>query len=339
MTLYGGIDLHSNNSLIALLDDHDRVIYEKRMPNALGTILTHLAPYQVSLAGLVVESTYNWSWLVDGLLDAGSQVHLANTAAIKQYEGLKATNDRDDARWLAHLLRLGILPAGYIYPKEDRAIRDLLRKRAQLVRQKVTQMLSIQSQWTRHTGRSLSAHRIRQLTEDDVARALPDTHVAAAVQSKLTVLRCLEKQIHSLERLTKTQTKPKRELALLKTVPGIGDILALTIVLETGTITRFATGGQFASYCRCMASQRLSNGKVKGHGKTKNGHKYLAWAFVEATNFAVRFDPHIKRFSQRKVAATPKLVAIKTVAHKLARACYYMLREQVPFEKHTAFGL
>src|SRR5215831_16294781 len=308
------------------------------MPNELGTILTHLAPYQASLVGLVVESTYNWYWLVDGLLDAGYQVHLANTAAIKQYEGLKATNDRDDARWLVHLLRLGILPEGYVYPKEDRAICDLLRKRAQLVRQKVTQMLSIQSQWTRHTGRSLSANRIRQLTEADVARALPDRHVACAVQSNLTVLRCLEQQITRLERLTKAQAKPKQELALLKTVPGIGDILALTIVLETGPITRFATVGQFASYCRCVASQRLSNGKVKGYGNTKNGNKYLAWAFVEAAHFAVRFDLRIKRFYQHKSATTHKLVAIKTVAHKLARACYYMLQEQVPFEGQKAFG-
>jgi transposase len=339
MTLYGGIDLHSNNSLIALLDDHDKVVFEKSVPNELIPILAHLAPYQARLVGLVVESTYNWYWLVDSLLDAGYQVHLANTAAIKQYEGLKATNDRDDARWLAHLLRLGILPEGYIYPKEERAVHDLLRKRAQLVRHKVTQRLSIQSQWTRHTGRSLSANRIRQLTEDDVDRVLPNRHVACAVKSNLTVLRCLENQITSLERLTKTQAKPKRELALLKTVPGIGDVLALTILLETGPITRFATVGQFASYCRCVASQRLSNGQVKGYGNTKNGNKYLAWAFVEAANFAVRFDPHIKRFYQRKVAATHKLVAIKTVAHKLARACYDMMREPGPFERHKAFGL
>src|SRR5215831_19692568 len=121
---YCGIDLHSNNSVVIVSDDEDRIVLQKRLANDLGQIRVVLEPHREELVGVVVESTYNWYWLVDGLLDAGYQVHLANTAAIKQYEGLKATNDRDDARWLAHLLRLGILPEGYVYPKEDRAIRD-----------------------------------------------------------------------------------------------------------------------------------------------------------------------------------------------------------------------
>jgi transposase len=109
MKLYGGIDLHANNCVIAVLDEHDTVVYEKRVSNELHPILQQLAPYQGALAGLVVESTYNWYWLVDGLMEVGYRVHLANTAAIRQYEGLKFTNDQVDARWLAHLLRLGIL--------------------------------------------------------------------------------------------------------------------------------------------------------------------------------------------------------------------------------------
>ena len=131
--LYGGIDLHAYNSVIVLVDEADQVVYRKRLPNDLENILEQLAPYQAVLQGLVVESTYNWYWLVDGLMAAGYLVHLANTAAIKQYEGLKYTNDDTDGRWLAHLLRLGILPTGYIYPKAERALRDLLRKRSQLV--------------------------------------------------------------------------------------------------------------------------------------------------------------------------------------------------------------
>jgi transposase len=125
MALYGGIDLHANNSVIALLDAHDQVVDEKRLPNALNTILAYLAPYHAALMGLVVESTYNWYWLVDGLREAGYRVHLAHTAAIKPYEGLKLSNDQVDARWLAHLLRLDILPEGYISPKGERAVRDL----------------------------------------------------------------------------------------------------------------------------------------------------------------------------------------------------------------------
>src|SRR5882724_4242920 len=134
MPLYGGIDLHANNSVVVLLNEQDQVIYQRRLANHLPEILEPLAPYQADITGVVVESTYNWYWLVDGLMESGYRVHLANTAAIKHYEGLKHTDDRHDARWLAHLLRLDILPEGYIYPREARAVRDLLRRRHRLVR-------------------------------------------------------------------------------------------------------------------------------------------------------------------------------------------------------------
>jgi transposase len=338
MKLYGGIDLHSTNSLVALLDEHDQVVGEKRLSNDLNVVLAYLAPYQANLTGLVVESTYNWYWLVDGLLDAGYCVHLANTAAIKQYEGLKFSNDHVDARFLAHLLRLDILPEGYIYPKEDRALRDLLRKRAQLVRQKVDQMLSIGSQFARYTGHALSAKGMRNLSEAEIESRFANANVALALTSNLHMLRCVEAQIRCVERAVLAQMKAKPEMTWLQTVPGIGPILALTIVLETGTIDRFEHVGDFASYCRCVRSQRLSNGKVKGRGNSKNGNPYLGWAFVEAANFAIRFDAEIKRFYQRRRSKRHQMVALKTVANKLARACYYILRDHVPFERSKAFG-
>ena len=128
---YCGIDLHSNNSVVAVIDQQDRVVARKRLPNKLATIVKFLSPWAGELAGVVIASTYNWYWLVDGLQAAGLRVHLANTAAIKQYEGLKHSGDETDARHLAHLLRLGILPTGTILPKEQRAVRDLARKRSQ----------------------------------------------------------------------------------------------------------------------------------------------------------------------------------------------------------------
>jgi len=169
MKICGGIDLHSTNSLIALLTSEGELISQKRLANNLQGILEHLSPYQESIEGLVVESTYNRYWLVDGLMDAGYKMHLANIAAIQQYSGLKYTDDPYDARWLAELLRLGILPEGYICPKEERAARDLMRKRSALVHHKVTQMLSVQTLWTRNTGRSISANRLRKRTEEEVA--------------------------------------------------------------------------------------------------------------------------------------------------------------------------
>jgi hypothetical protein len=139
---YSGIDLHSNNSVVTVTDEEDRIVAEKRLPNDLAKILGLLMPWREEMAGVVVESTFNWYWLVDGLQAAGFKVHLANTTAIKKYEGLKHSGDEADARYLAHLLRLGILPTGTILAPEQRAVRDLARKRMQLVRSRTMHILA-----------------------------------------------------------------------------------------------------------------------------------------------------------------------------------------------------
>src|SRR5499425_3553301 len=338
MKLYGAIDLHSTNNVTVVINEHDQVVYQKRLPNDLSLIAQQLSSYRRSLEGIVVESTYNWYWLVDGLMEKGYRLHLANTAAIQQYNGLKYTDDHSDARWLAHLLRLGVLPEGYIYPKEERAVRDLLRKRSQLVHQKTANLLSIQNLYSRNTGQSMSANRIKRLSGEKVDALFPNADLALAVKANLTVMRSLETEIAILERVVKERIKLKAAYRYLLTVNGIGQTLALTIMLETGDIRRFAKVGNFASYCRCVGSEKLSNGKRKGSGNTKNGNKYLSWAFVEAANFAIRFEPLIARYYQRKKAKTHRVVAIKAVAHKLARACYCVMRDEVPFDVDRAFA-
>jgi transposase len=336
--LYGGIDLHANNSVVVVLNEQDQVRYRKRVPNELEQILQGLTPFQAQLQGVVVESTYNWYWLVDGLMEAGYCVHLANPAAMKQYDGLKYTNDDTDARWLAHLLRLGLLPTGYIYPKEERAVRDLLRKRRQLVQQRTANILSIQNLLTRNTGQALRGNQIKQLTPTTVRQLVALPEHALALQVTVAVMQHLTEQITQVEQVVHGRVKLRPAFQSLLTVPGIGRTLALTIMLETGEIGRFPTVGQFASYCRCVGSTKLSNGKRKGQGNTKNGNKYLAWAFVEAAHFAMRYEPQIRQFYQRKQAKTNVFVALKAVAHKLARACYYIMRDAVPFDVTRAFG-
>jgi transposase len=338
MKLYGGIDLHSNNSVVALLDEEDQIVYRQRLSNDAAVILGAIAPWREEIVGLVVESTYNWYWLVDALMDAGYRVHLANTAAIVQYSGLKYSDDDSDAAWLAKLLRLGLLPEGYIYPKEQRAVRDLLRRRSRLVQQHTANVLAVQNLFSRNRGYSLRAGKIRQLTLQAVQELLPDSNLALAVQSTLLAMRGQEAAIDLLERAACTQMKQKPEYRHLLTTSGIGKVLGLTIVLETGPVGRFARVGNYASYSRLVGSEHLSNGKRKGRGNTKSGNKYLAWAYLEAANFAVRYNPTIKRYYQRKKARTNAMVAIKTVAHKLARACYYMLREGTDFDVGRAFA-
>jgi transposase len=338
MRLYGGIDLHSNNSVLVLIDEEDRVVVEKRLKNDLVVILAELARYRNRIAGLVVESTYNWYWLVDGLMEAGYRVHLANTTAIQQYQGLKHTDDAHDARWLAHLLRLDILPVGYIYPKEARAVRDLLRRRHQLVHQRVANLLSIQNQFARLGLRGLPAERLKQLRDTELDALIADGNARSAVAANLALVHCLNLEIARLEREVLAQVKLAAQFAPLMSVTGIGKILALTIMLETGEIGRFAKVGHFASYARCVDSQRVSNGKKKGENNRKCGNPYLAWAFVEAANFAIRYSPRIKRFFDKKCAKTNKIVAFKACAHKLARAAFYVMRDRVAFDEARAFA-
>ncbi|OVE76567.1 IS110 family transposase [bacterium F11] len=338
MKLYCGIDLHSNNSLVVVIDEEDRVVYQKRLSNDLSLIQKELSPFRMAIQGVAVESTFNWYWLVDGLMEAGLKVHLVNTAAVEQYEGLKYTDDDHDARWLAHLLRLGILPTGYIYPKDKRPIRDLLRKRSQLVRYRTAQILSIQNLMSRNTGRSIKDNDIGKLSGEKIDTLYSDTNLALAMKANLLVKECLNKQIQQLEKTVLKNAKIEPTFRPLLSVDGIGKVLGLTIMLETGDVNRFEKVGNYASYCRCVSSRKISNGKKKGEGNRKNGNKYLSWAYVEAAHFAIRYNERIKRYYQKKMAKKNKIIAIKAVAHKLSRACYHILKDQVPFDVERAFA-
>jgi transposase len=337
MTLYCGIDLHSNNSVVAVLDDHDRTVFEQRLPNDLETIIGVLHNYQAQLAACVVESTYNWYWLVDGLMAAGFEVRLAHTGALPEYAGLKYSNDFSDARYLAHLLRLGILPTAYIYPLQQRATRDLLRRRLLLVRQRTLHHVSLQSLIARHSGQRLSASQIKALTLVQLADYLPAA-VLLGGQITYQARAWLDGAVRRIERELQQQVQPREDYQLLQSIPGVGPVLGTTIALETGTIERFASPGNYASYARCVKSEKLSNGKRKGQGNRKNGNKYLGWAFMEAGHYAAIWNPRIKRFYQRKKARAHILVAKKAVANKLARACYHMLKRGEAFDVTRAFS-
>lgn len=337
MKLYSAADLHSNNHFLTIIDEQDRRILEKRLPNDLAITLSTLEPYRAEITGIAVESTFNWYWLVDGLAEAGYAVHLVNTSKARQYEGLKHTDDRYDAFWLAQQMRLGILPTGYIYPKAQRAVRDLLRERRRLVRQRTTNVLSTQSTLWRHTAIRLPSKVI--LGEKDAPwPELPDQNVQLGIQAHRATIDVLNQQIEVIEATVLKYLKPIPEYKMLLTVPGIGPVIAWTIVLEAGDLNRFADVGHFASYCRCVDSKRISNEKKKGKNNAKNGNPYLAWAFYEAAHFAIQFLPTAKRFYERKAAQRNPILAMKALSHKLARACYYVMRNRVPFDPVRLFG-
>jgi transposase len=337
--LYGAFDLHSTNNHLAIIDDEDKRLYKRRLPNSPDVILAELEPFRKSLVGVVVESTFNWYWLVDLLMDEGYKAHLANPAGIQKYKGLKHSDDNHDAFWLAHLLRLGILPEGYIYPKEDRPIRDLLRKRGHLVDLRTSLINSLQGILRRNTGQKLNINKMKQLTTDHVAPLLAgqeDLELSGLV-SKETI-DYLTGQIKRIETAVREKVKIRTPFEGLQTMPGVGVILSLTIMLEVGNIKRFPKVGDFTSYCRKVPTEWKSNEKKKGKGNKKNGNKYLAWAFSEAAELARRFDETARSYYNRKAAKTKFMVARGALAHKLARAAYYIIRDGVEFDHRKLFG-
>jgi transposase len=332
------MDLHSRNTLVGVINGSFQRVFERRVCNDLSLIVGTLEPFRSELEGIVIESTYNWYWLVDGLMDAGySHVGLANPSAIKQYEGLKHTDDRHDAFWLAQMLALGILPEGYIYPQEDRPVRDLLRKRSFLVKHRTAHILSLQSMLEREKAYKLSGNEIKTLRAEDIAKIFSEEHLLLSAQANRASIEFFGHHIKSIEKAVRKRVKLRKSFEYLLTVPGIGEILALTIMLEVGDIARFARVGNFSSYARCVASQRLSDGKKKGQGNRKNGNRYRAWAFVEASHHARRYNERLRSYYQRKCAKRNQAVATKAVCNKLARACYYIIRDHVPFREEALF--
>jgi transposase len=236
------------------------------------------------------------------------------------------------------MLRLDVLPEGYIYPKEERPIRDLLRKRAHLVRLRTSLILSLQNVVDRNCGMRIKVNDIKRRREDRVApyfEGSDDLSLTGKVSKE--AIDFFTVKILEIERFVEGKLELKKPYPYLLTIPGIGKILGLTIMLETGLVDRFAKVGNYVSYCRKVSTKWVSNDKTKGKGNKKNGNKYLAWAFSEAAEFARRYDEKARAYYNRKMQKTNFMVAHNALAHKLARAAYHIMKDQVPFMPDKLF--
>lgn len=343
MRHYAGFDLHSNNCVLVIIDQEKKWVYKRKFRNDLAVILPVLSDYRATLEGIVVESTYNWYWLVDGLMENGYRLHLAHTVETAATNSKKYSDDYRDAYHLADLLRRDELPEGYIYPKADRSLRDLLRKRGMLVRSKTQHLLSCGNLVNRHLGIQLKSNELKALSVNDVDQMFSDEYVGMSVRSNLAVIKTLSFEIRALEKVILKAGKLKKEFQALCTVPGIGAIIGLAISLEVGDINRFGKPGQYVSYCRCVPSEKISNEKKKGEGNRKNGNKYLKWAYIEAANFTLRYCACARTFYERKMRKltsqkAKRTICLNAIAAKLARAHYYMLKDGVKYDPEKLFG-
>lgn len=333
-----GVDLHSNNVVVVVIDDSERWVLKRKFKPHLPSILSALEPYKETIKEIGVEATYNWYWFVDGFEEAGYNMRLAHPPAIENKSGKKRTNDYHDAFNLAHLLRVNNFPDAYIYPKEDRPLRGLLRKRSLLVKTSTQYMVSFINLVNRNMGISISGNQVKKLSNEDVEKMLENEYLVLSGQANISVIKHLRVEIRKLEKAILKEARLKPEFKRLLTLPGIGEVIALTICLEIGTLSRFKDVGNYVSYCRCVDSEQLTNEKKKGEKNRKSGNRYLCWAYVEAANFAKRYCPYAQVYYKHKLKESGNtMLATKALASKIARASYYVLKNDVAYDPEKVF--
>jgi transposase len=335
--LIAGLDLHGNNVMIGVINQDGKRVAHRKLDCDLKEVTQFLEPLKPQLQSMAVESTFNWYWLLDGLREEGYPIDLANPAKIEQYNGLKHVDDMDDAFHLAELQRLNILPKAHVYDPQLRPVRDLLRRRTKLVHQRTALVLSFKSLYARMTGKPLDLSQVKKMEPKEAPKLYehPAHQLIAQVQAEH--IQALAK---SISRIEKAVLDCAREIPLyekLLTIPGVGKILGMTITMEVGDIKRFKTDGDFASYCRMVDAQRLSNGKCKADNNQKCGNEYLSWAFVEAANFARRYCEHCRRWYDRKAAKTSKVLATKALGCKLAKAAWHVMAKKSNYDEKRMF--
>ena len=335
--LYAGADLHGNNVFLSLCNEDGDNVFRRRVKANLAAVNEALDPFWERIKVLGVESTFNWYWFVDGLREQGHNIKLGNPAKMEQYKGLKITNDLTDADWLAEQLRVGIFPECYIYPKETRSVRDALRRRQLFVRRRTQVLLSLGGLLERYGIKAPSAAKLEKWTSEDVQAVGLDEWVQLQLETLLKAVKESDQNAKIIEKKVLSFVKPTQQYLRITTMPGIGMALGMLIVLESGDFKRFASAGNYASYCRTVKSERTSNDKKKGKNNSKNGNKYLAWAFIEAATFAARFNPRIHSWYEKKKRKSGVPKAKKALACKLAKAVYHVMNGK-DFDEKMMFG-
>ncbi|HEX5735350.1 MAG TPA: IS110 family transposase [Blastocatellia bacterium] len=339
---YAGIDLSARDSHLCVVDDNLSIHLHQKSPNDLTLISNLLDPFN-PLLQVVVESTFNWYWLVDGLQASGFDVCLAHTLGLSLITHAKVKTDRRDAFTLAKLLKAGLIPKAYIYPAATRPIRDLLRRRLKAVSLRAREYGSLRQLLLREGILSTSRNRIKLTREDDLNEWLAHPLLARCASQQIERINLLSGQIAQLEQQALDLTRDRADYKRLLEISGIGRILALTILYEIGEISRFKDVRHFSSYCRLVPGVAQSGAVTRRGRASKQGNAYLKSAFNQAAVVAVRSYPAIKRCYQRHLqrhrGSARKLVAYNVIAHKLAQAVYQVLKQGVDYKQELLFGM
>src|ERR687888_1377387 len=330
---YCGIDLHARTMYLCLLNRDGEILIHRNMPAGPDPFLKAIAPYREDIV-VAVECIFTWYWLADLCAREGIPFVLGHALSMKAIHGGKAKNDKIDSQKIAVLLRGGMLPQAYVYPAEMRATRDLLRRRLHLTRKRAALLAHIQNTNSQYNLPEIGKKIAYKANREGVAERFPDPAVHKSVEIDLALLGYYDRLLTELELCIVNTAKEHNAQVFyrLRSIPGVGKILALVLLYEIHDIHRFPRVQEFVSYCRLVKCAKESAGKRYGTSGKKIGNAYLKWAFSEAAVLFLRHNAAGQKFLARLEKKHGKGKALTILAHKLARAVYYMRKRDTAFD-------
>lgn len=337
---YCGIDLHSRNLYVCILDTEGQVCVHKNIAAHPERLKKLIEPYRTDLV-IGVECMFSWYWVADFCDDHDIDFVLGHALYMKAIHGGKAKNDKIDSDKIARLLRSGMFPVAYTYPREWRGMRDLMRRRMRLMRQRAELMAHIHNTLSQYNLPPVTKNLRYRKNREALRQTFSDPGVQRSIDLDIDRINFYDHQLSKLEAYLHQQGKQvdAQSLLILKSIPGVGMILSLVILYEIQTIERFPTVQDFASYARLVKCQRESAGKLYGTGGAKIGNAYLKWAFSEAAVTFLRGNPEAQRWLEKKANQHNKARALTILAHKLGRAVYFMLTRRQLFDQKRFLNL
>ena len=336
---YCGIDPHARSMYVCVLDSQGQILLHRNMPCAPESFLKAIAPYREDIA-VAAECIFTWYWLADLCSKQNIPFVLGHALYMKAIHGGKAKNDKIDAHKIAVLLRGGMLPMAYVYPPEMRATRDLLRRRMYLMRKRSELLAHVQNTNSQYNLPEIGKRIAYKANREGVAERFSDPSVQRSIEVDLKLMDHYDQLLTDLELYIVRTAKQHDAYAFyrLRSVPGIGKILALVILYEIHDINRFPTVQDFVSYSRLVKCAKESAGKRHGTSGKKIGNVHLKWAFSEASVLFLRANPKGQRFVEKLSSKHGKAKALSILAHKLGRAVYYMLSRKQAFDMNKFFS-
>jgi transposase len=336
---YCGIDLHGRTMYICIIDSTGDILHHKNYKSSRRNLLRALKPYREDVV-VCTECMFAWFWVADVCADESIPFVLGHALYMKAIHGGKAKNDRIDSEKIARLLQSKFMPMGYVYPRGMREVRALLRRRMYLVQHRSEMLAHIQCTRQQYNLEPLGRNLGKRCHRLDLCKEFPEGDLRKMAEVDLTVIEHMDPVIRDLETYVERKARIDDPVAinLLRTVPGIGQILALVILYEMHSVDRFPTVGQFCSYARLVKCQSRSAGKVSGTRGSKIGNRYLKWAFNEAALLFLRGNEEAKKYQSKLERKHGKSKAITIIAHRLGIAVYYMLKRREVFDLYAFLG-